>query len=318
MKAALASTGIPVEVVVGDDHSADATADIVRAIADPRLRLLPVPALPEGRTGKNHACAHLAAQAKGAALLFIDADVRLAPGAAASLSAHVVASGAALVSGVPRQQIGSLGEMLTVPTINLLLLGYLPIPLMRSRPDSALGAACGQLMFFRANAYARTGGHGALGASLHDGLRLPRLLRAAGHRTDLVSGHRLATCRMYRTFADAWAGFSKNAHEGMATSRVLPVWTALLGFGHVLPLILVVLGLFKALPARASGLAVVALALSLGTRAAITVATREPIATIPLHAATVVVALAIQWRVLLRRDAGAATWKGRRYPATRP
>lgn len=318
VRAALASTGAPVEVVVGDDHSTDGTADIVRAIVDPRLRLVPVPALPEGRTGKNHACAHLAVQAKGAALLFIDADVRLAPCAAASLFAHAVASGATLVSGVPRQQIGSLGETLTVPMINLLLLGYLPIPLMRSRPDPALGAACGQLMFFRADAYARTGGHGALGTSLHDGLCLPRLLRAAGQRTDLVAGHGLATCRMYRTFADAWAGFSKNAHEGMATPRALPPWTALLGLGHVLPPILVVLGLLGALPAAAFVLAASALVLSLGTRAAITIATREPLATIPLHPATVIVALAIQWRVLLRWDAGAATWKGRRYPAIRP
>ena len=40
-------------------------------------------------------------------------------------------------------------------------------------------------------------------------------------------------------------------------------------------------------------------------------------ATIPLHPATVLVALAIQWNVLLRRErAGAATWKGRSYPVS--
>ena len=36
-------------------------------------------------------------------------------------------------------------ERLTVPMINFLLLGYLPIPLMRRLRDPALGAACGQL-----------------------------------------------------------------------------------------------------------------------------------------------------------------------------
>ncbi|MFX7265344.1 hypothetical protein ABTI85_19930, partial [Acinetobacter baumannii] len=84
-------------------------------------------------------------------------------------------------------------------------------------------------------AYAATGGHGAIRTSLHDGVRLPRLLRERGYRTDLVAGHALAACRMYRDFAQSWAGFSKNAHEGMATPAALPVWTVLLFGGHVLP-----------------------------------------------------------------------------------
>ena len=40
---------------------------------------------------------------------------------------------------------------------------------------------------------------------------------------------------MYRGFHEAWAGFAKNAHEGMATPLGLPVWTVLLLGGHVLP-----------------------------------------------------------------------------------
>ncbi len=40
---------------------------------------------------------------------------------------------------------------------------------------------------------------------------------------------------MYRGFDEAWAGFAKNAREGMATPRALPVWTVLLAGGHLLP-----------------------------------------------------------------------------------
>ena len=318
VRAALASTDVPVEVIVGDDHSTDATAAIVQSLADPRLRLVPVPDLPEGWTGKNHACAHIAGQANGTHLLFIDADVRLAPAAAAALAAHARRSGADLVSGVPRQRMGSPGEMLTVPTINFLLLGFLPIPLMRARPDPSLGAACGQLMFFRADAYARTGGHGALRACLHDGLRLPRIFRAAGYRTDLVAASRLAKCRMYGGFAEAWAGFSKNAHEGLATPRGLPFWTMLLGLGQVLPVLLMATGLLGSLSPTAFGLATAAFVLSMGARGAITLATREPLATIPLHPCTVLVALAIQWTALLRRErTRTALWRGRSYPVVR-
>ncbi len=315
VQAALASTGVPVEVIVGDDHSTDATAAIVTGIGDPRLRLAPVPDLPEGWTGKNHACAHLASQARGRWLLFIDADVTLQPLAAAALSARARQTGAALVSAVPRQRMDTLGERLTVPMINFLLLGYLPMLLMRRLPNPSLATACGQLVLFDTAAYGATGGHGAVRSYLHDGVRLAPIFRRAGYRTDLVAGARIATCRMYDGFPAAWAGFSKNAHEGLATPRALPLWTALLGLGHLLPPLLLMAGLLGLMPPAATVLAALAFGVSLATRAAITLATGEPVATIPLHPASIAVALAIQWNVLLRRErAGAATWKGRSYP----
>jgi cellulose synthase/poly-beta-1,6-N-acetylglucosamine synthase-like glycosyltransferase len=317
VRAALASRGASVEVLVGDDQSTDDTAAIVSGLAagDPRLRLVPIPPLPEGWTGKNHACARLAEAAQGTHLLFVDADVTLAPAAAAALAAHARRTESALVSGVPRQVMGSLGERLTVPMINFLLVGYLPMAIMRASLRPSLGAACGQLVLVAREAYREIGGHGALRASLHDGVALPRRFRRAGHRTDLVAAHALATCRMYRGFAQSWAGFSKNAHEGMATPRALPVWTLLLAGGHVLPWALLGLALCGFGSGPATFVAFAAALVSLATRAAITLVTREPAVTIPLHPLAVLVALAIQWGALLRRKgAGTPLWKGRSYP----
>jgi hypothetical protein len=120
---------------------------------------------------------------------------------------------------------------------------------------------------------------------------------------------------MYDGFAQAWAGFSKNAHEGMATPRALPIWTVLLAGGQILPPLLVLAALAGLIPSGTLAPAAGAWFLSSATRTAITLAVRAPLATIALHPATVAVALAIQWNVLLRRErAGAATWKGRSYP----
>lgn len=313
IEAALASRDVAVEVVVMDDGSSDRTPEIVERLAarDSRVRLERCPPLPEGWTGKVHACQRLADAARGTHLLFVDADVRLAPAAAAALVAHQADNGLALVSAVPRQIMKGPGELLTVPMINFLMLGYLPFALMRKRPDRGLGAACGQLMFFERSAYDAIGGHGSIRHLLHDGIQLARRLRDEGRMTDVVAGAELATCRMYDRFDQAWAGFVKNAHEGMANWRQLPVWTLLLGLGHVLPPILVLLalmGIGSLLPA------LIALALSLGTRVAITRATGESLWTIPLHPATVAVGLAIQWASLLGFG-GRAGWKGRVYPA---
>lgn len=315
VESALASRDVDVEVVVMDDGSTDRTAEIVRAIAarDPRVRLETAPPLPEGWTGKVHACQRLADAATGTHLLFVDADVRLAPQAAASLVAYQQERGLGLVSAVPRQVMKTWGELLTVPMINFLMVGYLPVPMMRKRLDRGLGAACGQLMLFERGAYDAIGGHAAIKGLLHDGIQMARRMRDHGRWTDVVAGAELADCRMYTSFDQAWAGFVKNAHEGMASWRQLPVWTALLGLGHVLPAILVLLAL-AGYGAVAPALG--ALALSLGLRAAITRATGESWWTVPLHPLTVAVGLAVQWASLLKIGRGrAAGWKGRVYPA---
>lgn len=315
IESALASEGIAVEVVVMDDGSTDRTAEIVRAIAarDARVRLETAPPLPEGWTGKVHACQRLADVATGTHLLFVDADVRLAPQAAASLVAYQQDRGLGLVSAVPRQIMKTWGELLTVPTINFLMLGYLPVPMMRSMKKRGLGAACGQLMLFERGAYDAIGGHESIRNLLHDGIQLARRMRDHDRMTDVVAGAELATCRMYTSFDQAWSGFIKNAHEGMASWGQLPVWTALLGLGHILPAVLLVLALLGlGQPAPALG----ALVLSLGFRALVTKATGESWWTVPLHPATTTVALAIQWAALLKIGRGrTAGWKGRVYPA---
>lgn len=308
LEAALASHGVAVEVIVADDGSEDGTAAIVAAIAarDPRVRMINVPPLPQGWTGKVHACHCLAAAARGTHLLFIDADVRLAAGAAAAMAWHARAHDLAMVSGVPRQRIGSLGEALTVPGINLLLLGYLPGGgrAESRRPDMA--AACGQLILCDAAAYRAIGGHEGVRDTLHDGLQLARRFRSHGRRTEVVDGAPLAVCRMYEGFGAAWAGFVKNAREGMATPLGLPIWTVMLAGAHLWP--------WALLPAWQ---AIVALALGFGLRAAVTWRAREPWWTVPLHPLTMLVALAIQWDAMLRWVAGRpAGWKGRAYPAT--
>lgn len=302
LEAALASTGCEVEVLVMDDGSTDETAAIVARY--PAVRLLRAPPLPPGWTGKVHACARLAEAATGTHFLFIDADVRLAPHAAASMAAR----GTPMVSGVPRQRIGSLGEALTVPFINFLLLCYLPFGGRAVTRKPGFAAACGQLLLVERAAYERAGGHAAIRSVLHDALALARRFRQSGADTEIVDGSSLAACRMYSGFGEAWAGFLKNAREGMATPLGLPIWTVLLAGAHLWP--------WALLP---SWEAAATLLIAFALRAAVAWRVREPWWTVPLHPLTVLVALALQWTALVRSVLGyPAGWKGRAYPGTRP
>ena len=315
VEAALASRGVELEVIVLDEHSEDRTAEIVRGIGDPRVRLETAPPLPAGWCGKQHACAALAALARHPLLLFVDADVRLEPDGAARAAAFLETSGAGLVSGVPRQETVTFLERLLLPLIHFILLGFLPMGWMRRFRHPAFGAGCGQLFLARREAYERAGGHAAIRASLHDGVTLPRAFRQAGIATDLFDATSVASCRMYRGATEVWRGLGKNATEGIAAPGSIVPFTFLLGAGQVAPPVLLVLTLLGALPADVLLLPAVlgSLAAWLPRLAAVR-RFRQPLDGALLHPLAILVFLVLQWialgRKLLGRPAG---WKGRAY-----
>jgi hypothetical protein len=312
--AVLASRGIALEVLVLDDQSSDDTARIVvdYAARDPRVRLLRGVPLPAGWCGKQHACAQLAAAARGDELVFIDADVRLSPDAVARLVAARRHRGVALLSGIPHQITGSLLETLVIPLIHVVLLGYLPFPGLRWTRRPAFAAACGQLVVVAADAYRTSGGHGAIRASWHDGLALPRHLRACGHGTDLVDVTALARCRMYRGARETWEGFAKNAAEGLGSPRGIVPWTLLLLGGHVLPALLFVIGLLADWPPAVLGAAAAGSGVVLAARVLLAWRYRHPPLSVLLFPVGAALLVAIQWHARLRRHRGwRPRWKGR-------
>jgi hypothetical protein len=167
----------------------------------------------------------------------------------------------------------------------------------------------------RREAYEVAGGHAAIRNSLHDGLKLPRLFRRAGFRTDLLDGTDLAQCRMYTGAPALLRGLLKNATEGMATPVALPVWTLLLFGGHVLPWILLAVALATGETAALPWIGL-ACALPIAARLLQAFRCREPLAAVLLHPLGVLALLAIQWTALMRQRLGIGTdWRGRAYQA---
>ncbi|GAN77439.1 glycosyltransferase [Acidisphaera rubrifaciens] len=303
----LASRDVQVEVIVLDDHSTDATAAILAGIDDPRLRVAKAPPLPPGWSGKQHACATLATLATHDLFVFVDADVRLSPTALARMAGYMQRHDVGLASGFPRQVTVTWAERLLLPMIHVLLIGYLPMPLMGMFGAAGLGAGCGQLFIARRADYARAGGHAAIRASLHDGVTLPRAFRRAGSMTGLFDATGFASCRMYADAAQVWEGLSKNATEGLATPVGLPVWTCLLLGGHVLPWLLLLFA-----PSLA---AVGAVGASLGLRLLVALRFRQHPADAWMQPVSVLALLWLQYAARWRAARGRpATWRGRAYP----
>lgn len=311
LEAATATTGVPFEIVVLDDDSADATADIVAEAAarDRRIRLERSRPLPAGWCGKQHACSQLAELARFNRLCFIDADVRLSPDAALRLSHHLDATGAGLVSAVPRQITGTLLEKLLIPLIHFFMLGYLPMPAMRQSRSPAYAAGCGQLFLADRASYRRAGGHAAIRSSLHDGVTLPRAFRRAGLLTDVCDGTPIASCRMYHSAGEVWRGLLKNAHEGIGSPRLIGLFTVLLLGGCVLPFLLPLFGTPWPMSLAAMGLAWFPRFFGVARFG-------DSLLGAILHPVSILIFLAIQWTSLVLRMTGRkpAAWKGRTYP----
>ena len=307
--AVLASEGVEIELVVLDDGSTDRTPEILAGIDDPRLVMASAPPLPAGWSGKQHACQRLSERASHELMVFVDADVRLAPDAVTRMAGFMQRNPAVgLGSGFPRQVTVTWSEVLLLPLIHFLLLGYLPMAVMRSSVSPGLGAGCGQLFIARRAAYRAAGGHAAIRASLHDGLMLPRAFRRVGSQTDLFDAGEFARCRMYVNAAQVWEGLCKNATEGMARPGALPVWTAILFIGQVLPLVLMVVA-----PSWPAGMA---LACGIGLRLVLAKRFVQPVLSAVLHPVGVAGLLVVQWWSLGRSLAGGkATWRGRAYTA---
>ncbi|MBV9786861.1 MAG: glycosyltransferase [Chloroflexi bacterium] len=69
------------EVIIVDDRSTDATPEMLRSYQarDPRLKIVTITEVPEGRTPKIHGLTQGIAQAQGELLLLTDADCRMPP-----------------------------------------------------------------------------------------------------------------------------------------------------------------------------------------------------------------------------------------------
>lgn len=313
----LASRGVNVELVILDDSSEDATASIVERLAarDPRVRLVRGGSLPAGWCGKQHACWQLARAARHETWVFLDVDVSPAPDGIARSVAFLEARGAALVSGFPRQVTGSLLEWLLLPLIHFVLLGFLPIARSRQVNTPSLAAGCGQLFVTRRADYERAGGHAAIRASLHDGVKLPRAYRRAGLVTDIFDATTIASCRMYATSRDVWRGLSKNATEGIGSPATILPFTVLLAGGQVLPVVLAGWGLATGFAGWPAGGAIVALAaagLAYLPRLLDAVRFGQSLTSAIAHPVGIVVFLAIQWVALARKALGLqTTWRGR-------
>lgn len=307
------------EVVVYDDDSNDGSGDILDEMAreDRRLRIIRGGALPAGWTGKNRACHELAKAARGAWLLFVDADTHHEPGMLRHSLQTAIREKASFLSTFPRQRFTSLGDELIVPLMFNILLCFLPmyfVPKKTWKWAGSFSAACGQFLLFEKSAYFAAGGHEGLKDRISEAPLLAQRVKDLGRKIILADGSAWTSCTMYGGFREAYAGFTRSIFATMGRSLKAAVF--FLAFN----LIIIVAPYFyfaAALPTgdpRAIVTSALGVAIPLWIRARIHTRLKMPVRLLPLHVVSVLIFSAVivnsffQYRV--KRQ---AVWKERCY-----
>ncbi|MFO7852535.1 MAG: glycosyltransferase [Bacteroidota bacterium] len=224
------------EIIVLDDNSTDSTASIVREKMkmDKRLSIISNDHVPEGWSGKNHACHLLAQNAGGSYFLFLDADISIKGNIISEMVHYMKLKKLVLVSIFPKQLMKTFGERITVPNMNWILLSLLPLVMVQLSKRPSLAAANGQFMLFEAETYRKLEPHQMVKSSLVEDIEMMRKIKKLRpdanrkrsmknrYRTAVLTGNSRIECRMYNDFQEAVHGFSKNVLHFFGNSLI---WT---------------------------------------------------------------------------------------------
>jgi len=299
------------QILVVNDQSTDGTARVLAQLAarEPKLQLLDAGPLPAGWVGKNHAAWQGAQRARERWLLFTDADAVHLPGSAGRALADAAATGAAMISYSPAQEMHTWWERSLIPFI-FCRLSELYSYAAVNNPQSPAAAANGQYLLVRRDAYDAIGGHAAVSGEVLEDVALARRAKAAGVALYFAPGAEIARVRMYASFGAMWEGWTKNLFPLIKT----PGQTVTRELFSVLPWIPVLC--FLALPLHV-GFAVLGFLLLAGRHASYAAQLRRnrfPRSDVLYYLAGVV----LYAGVLLSSDwhyaRGKVVWKGREYP----
>ena len=194
----------PSEVIVVDDQSEDATAEVAKRYG---CRVIRSGELPEGWLGKPWACWQGANAAVNDILLFLDSDTNLEPEALSTLLSNFLEK-EGLLTVQPYHTVKKNYERLSAIFNIIVLAGINAFSPLRSKikPEGAFGPC----IMCRKDPYFEVGGHEIAKAEILESMALGKAFIGAGHDVHCFGGKGTISFRMYpEGFRSLVEGFSK-------------------------------------------------------------------------------------------------------------
>jgi glycosyltransferase involved in cell wall biosynthesis len=325
-----AQTHLRLAVVLALDRCTDDTAAVARAAVagDPRFEIVEIAECPDDWAGKVHAVHVGVARSRAAAaadyLLFADADTEFDPACIAASLALMRARDLDLLSLLSTLRYTTWFERVVQTAAAFELMRQYPLVRANAQDQSRRAFANGQYMLFRRAAYDAVGGHEAVHGALLEDLALARRIAASGRRAGVFLAAGLLHCRMYADWPAFRRGWKRIYTEAanrkvhrlkLAALRIrwlgtlLPAWTLAAAAGGA---IVVATGAPRGGLLLALALAALVLWLAVLTR--VTVLSRAPAWTAPLHIAGAWLTANLLAEAAADLERGRPTvWGGREY-----
>lgn len=203
------------KVYVYDDGSTDGTAEVASKLGATVIR--GGEGLPEGWTGKNHACHQLALVATedhpGEWILFLDADTRPAPEFIQSFGAAVERSKKPVLTGMPQLIPGTGFEPVYLSWVAWLIAATNPFGLVHQSKMGHNRFLNGQIVAWKKSLYTDLLPHQALKGEILEDVKLGRMLAKQKIPVEVVDVSEVLAVKMYDTLGDAMRGMEKNSAD---------------------------------------------------------------------------------------------------------
>jgi glycosyltransferase involved in cell wall biosynthesis len=179
-----------------------------------------------GFTGKTNACWAGAQRARGAWILFTDADTVHEAGDLSRAVHEAERHKVALLSYSPRQIVEGFWQRTVMPLVFSELASVYP-PKQVSDPASRLAAANGQFLLVEREAYFAVGGHRGVGLEVLEDVALARRIKRAKYGIRFRYAPEALATRMYRTLPEMVEGWTKNLALLVPSPILLAMWRVL-------------------------------------------------------------------------------------------
>jgi chlorobactene glucosyltransferase len=221
------------EVIAVNDHSTDATGDIIQSLASEfsNLRVLEGRDLPSGWLGKPFALHQAVQQTKGDYLIFTDADPVFEPHALTTAVHTMRVRDLDLLTLMPGTEFGSFWERAVQPVIFGFIAALSRFKKINS-PDHTTAMGFGAFIMVKKEVYDKIGGHEGVKYEVLEDVMLAKRAKKAGCKLLAADAKSMFSIRMYHSLREIWTGWRKNIFIAMKKSifRTLYHICVVLGF----------------------------------------------------------------------------------------
>ena len=193
--------GAGLKVILIDDNSEDATVATARRFAPANLRVISGAPLPSGWSGKLWALKQGRRQVKSRYVLFLDADIILAPGIIGALKGKMDRQGAAFASLMAAPRMSSIWEKLLMPAFIYFFKALYPFHRVNSG-NSRYAAAAGGCILVETKVLDQIGGFDSIKSAVIDDCALAQRVKSHGFKIWLGLTHSVESIRGYTSLKE--------------------------------------------------------------------------------------------------------------------